>query len=377
MKALFLHFYDFSPHSGISKKIINQIEALRECGFDTVLCYVRIDEEGHHKRVCEDVEIEDFGNKPWSRIVKWFRFKRLTEYIMSEGIDFLYVRSFYNTTPQFVRMLKNLKRAGVVIVIEMPTYPYDIEVKNSPASLRFLFFFNRLYRCRLREYVSRIVTFSNYKEIHGIRTINISNGIDFSSVRLKSQKSHIDVNRINLIAVADIHYWHGFDRLIHGLSNYYSDCKNQVEVHFDIIGDGVLREVNMLKKITGELDLGEYVHFHGNSFGEELDNFFDKADFGVASLARHRSGIHNIKTIKNREYAARGIPFIYSEEDDDFEKMPYIIKAPEDESPIDIGRIIDFCRRLEMTPSQIRGSIEQTLSWKTQMQKVVNETFVD
>ncbi len=37
--------------------------------------------------------------------------------------------------------------------------------------------------------------------------------------------------------------------------------------------------------------------------------------------------IFKIKTLKNREYAARGIPFIYSEIDDDFENMPYIIKV--------------------------------------------------
>ncbi len=34
---------------------------------------------------------------------------------------------------------------------------------------------------------------------------------------------------------------------------------------------------------------------------------------GIASLGRHRNGITRIKTLKNREYAARGIPFVYSE----------------------------------------------------------------
>ena len=59
---------------------------------------------------------------------------------------------------------------------------------------------------------------------------------------------------------------------------------------------------------------------------EELDELFNEADFAIGSLARHRSGIDKIKTLKNREYAARGIPFAYSETDGDFDKMPYILK---------------------------------------------------
>lgn len=38
---------------------------------------------------------------------------------------------------------------------------------------------------------------------------------------------------------------------------------------------------------------------------EELDELFNEADFAIGSLARHRSGIDKIKTLKNREYAAR------------------------------------------------------------------------
>ena len=81
------------------------------------------------------------------------------------------------------------------------------------------------------------------------------------------------------------------------------------------------------------------VIFHGQKMNEELDELFNEADFAIGSLARHRSGIDKIKTLKNREYAARGIPFIYSETDEDFDPMPYIMKVPADESPIDIHRL--------------------------------------
>lgn len=102
---------------------------------------------------------------------------------------------------------------------------------------------------------------------------------------------------------------------------------------------------------------------------------FDECDFGIGSLARHRSQIDKIKTLKNREYAARGIPFVYSETDDDFEKMPYILKAPADDTPLDIEKIIDFYESARFTPEEIRSSIIKTLSWERQMQYVIEEIF--
>ena len=78
--------------------------------------------------------------------------------------------------------------------------------------------------------------------------------------------------------------------------------------------------------------------------------------------------------MKNREYASRGLPFIYSENDPDFDQQPYIIKAPADESPIDVQKIVDFMLSFRMQPNEIRKTVEH-LSWKNQMQKVVELVF--
>ena len=76
--------------------------------------------------------------------------------------------------------------------------------------------------------------------------------------------------------------------------------------------------------------------------------------------------------MKNREYATRGIPFIYSEIDSDFEDKPYIIKALPDESPIDIRQIVDFIDSHDFNPAAIRKTVEN-LTWKIQMKRVVDE----
>ena len=88
-------------------------------------------------------------------------------------------------------------------------------------------------------------------------------------------------------------------------------------------------------------------------------------------MGRHRSGITVIKTLKNREYATRGIPFIYSEQDSDFDQQPYVLKAPADESPVDIQQIIDFMASFTMQPADIRRTVGP-LTWKIQMQRVVD-----
>ena len=118
--------------------------------------------------------------------------------------------------------------------------------------------------------------------------------------------------------------------------------------------------------------LGQYVIFHGKLCGEELDKVFTQCVFAVGSLGRHRSGITHIKTLKNREYACRGIPFVYSECDSDFDDQPYVLKVPADESPIDIHRIISFIDSHQFNPADIRKTVEQ-LSWKIQMERVVEE----
>jgi hypothetical protein len=116
----------------------------------------------------------------------------------------------------------------------------------------------------------------------------------------------------------------------------------------------------------------DYVILYGKKHGEELDAIFNRCDFGIGSLGRHRVGIQQIKTLKNREYAARGIPFIYSETDSDFNNKPYVLKAPADESAIHIQSIIDFYNNMTMSSQDIRDSI-QDLSWKCQMERVIKE----
>lgn len=372
MKGLFIHFFGLKEFSGISKKIISQINALENCGLKMQFCYIDIDENRVQRRVCSGTEIDNFGNGVFSKFGKWLCFKNLTKYILSNNIQFVYIRSFYNMNPFFLKMLAILKKNRVIIVMEYPTYPYDKETAKEYYLYKPIFFINKICRSYLKGRLDRIITFTNFEFIDGVKTIKISNAIDFSSIRL-SNKLYDENKTFNLLGVAEVHFWHGYDRVISGLANYYKKNNWDKDVYFHIVGAGAETDMAKLKEMTSILRIGKYVQFYGNRNSNELDEFFDLADFGIASLGRHRTGIDNIKTLKNREYAARGIPFIYSETDEDFEQMPYILKAPADESPIDICKIIEFKKSLRLTAKDIRESIIGKLSWDIQMEKIVRE----
>lgn len=257
------------------------------------------------------------------------------------------------------------------VVMEIPTFPYDSEYKTQGMSKQI--FQDKIFRNYFAKQLDAIVTFSDYDKIFGQRTIRISNGIDFDSVKLKTSLNNTS-KELNLIGVAEIHKWHGFDRLVTGLANYYSQHQDYT-VRFHVVGYFYSQEgEDEFKRLISEHNMNNYVILYGKKHGIELDDIFNQCDFGIGSLGRHRAGIQIIKTLKNREYAARGIPFIYSETDSDFDHKPYVLKAPADETPIDIYEIVKFYNQLSFSPQEIRESIND-LSWENQMRKVLNDVF--
>lgn len=328
-KAIFLVFHALAEYSGITKKIRCQVKALNECGFETDLCYLGWDKDGNQVRWVRDKVQKNFGNGIKAKIEKRFEYNSLYHYIIENDISLVYMRSFINAEPFIIAFAKKLRRKGVKLVMEIPTYPYDNEIKELSKSSKLTYYIDKIFRKNLANNLDAIITFSDYEKIFNQRTIRISNGVDFDSLPLKKtyrEKPSI----LQLLVVAELHYWHGVDRAISGLAEYVN-TNDQQKVHLNIVGKPERASGFALKQQVEKLGLNDYITFYGPLSGDDLDRVFEKADFGIGSLGRHRSNITKIKTLKNREYAARGLGFIYSEIDDDFEAMPYIIKAKADE----------------------------------------------
>ena len=381
MRILFLVYHGFSEYSGISKKIHYQVKGLRENGHDVRLCYYDFSENGHRCRFVDGKVIKDYGSGALAGLYQRVEYGCIYDYCIRENMEFVYARSFQNANPWLIHFFKRLKIAGIKAVTEIPTYPYDREFSSFSRKQRCELKIDQLFRNSLSKEMSAIVTFSDAKEIFGQRTIRISNGVDFDSIPLHviSQKSSAN-SSLHLIGVAEVHIWHAYDRLISGIGEYYRNGGRR-QVFFHIVGGVHPHERYRAndyhpgyQTIIDKYGIHDKVLFHGALFGKELTEVFNQCQFAIGSLGRHRSGITVIKTLKNREYATRGLPFIYSEIDSDFDNQPYILKAPADESPIDIQMILDFVDNFSMKPEEIRKTVEH-LTWKNQMQLVIDAVF--
>lgn len=370
MRILFLVYHGFSEHSGISKKIHYQVKGLRENGHDVRLCYYGFAENGHRCRYIDDAVIADYGTGMLAGIGQRISYSSIYDYCVHEKIDLVYARCFQNANPWLISFFKRLKEAGIHAVTEIPTYPYDDEFKNFSFKQRMGLRIDQLFRDRLYKYMDAMVTFSDAEEIFGQRTIRISNGVDFDSTPLHNPLPAND-NSLSLIAVAEVHPWHAFERVVAGIGEYYKHGGTR-DIVFHIVGGVHPHRMKVdYTPVIERYQLQDKIVFHGTLFGDALTDVFNQCQFAIGSLGRHRSGITIIKTLKNREYATRGIPFIYSEIDSDFDHQPYVLKAPADESPIDIERIINFVDHFQMKPEEIRKTVEH-LSWKVQMERVID-----
>lgn len=382
MKILFLTYHGFDLGSGISKKMLAQIKGLEQNGHELHVCYYAVEPNGDRCRYIDNTIVQNFGCSKWASIKHHYVYNCVIKYCRDNKIDMVYARSYMNASPGVIHLFKELKRSGIKSVIEIPTYPYDQELSMLPFEHKIRLLIDKVFRKQLAKQTNAIVTFSDEKQIFGQRTINISNGIDLDTIPLHKV---VDYSKeLHIIAVAEVHPWHGYDRFIEGLGIYYkkNNMMKKYPVYFHIVGDVWDSEMYGTKHAPGfatlieKYDIRKFVVFHGKLFGEDLNKVFDICSFATGSLARHRSGITSIKTLKNREYAGRGIPFIYSENDSDFDYQPYTIKAPADESPINIEKIIQFIDTHNFNPEDIRKTIEH-LSWKKQMEQVIKSINKD
>lgn len=252
--------------------------------------------------------------------------------------DFIYFRKD-NIDYTVYKFFKQIKRHNPAckIIFEIPTYPYDKEVCMSTKDIIFLLK-DKWNRRRLRKYVDRVVTFSEDKEIWGIKTIPIYNGIDFSTISERKIKK--DTSTIDVIAVANIAIWHGFDRFLEGMGQYYREGgKRSIVLH--LVGDGMV--VEDYKNIVDRYKIKEHVKFYGWKNAEELDEIYDSADIALDVLGGHRKNLFLSSSLKSRESGAKGLPIISSCKIDYLpEDYKYQLRVSQEDASIDMNDVIEF-----------------------------------
>lgn len=278
----------------------------------------------------------------------------------------IYIRYVYLANPFFNNFLKKVKEKNRKIILEIPTYPYDGELKNKGILRNIKYGIEKISRNKMTKYIDKIVTYSEDKIIFQKETINLSNGIDVNKISLINKE---EKKEISFLMVAGLAFWHGVDRFLYSLLQYKKN-NGKEKIKFHLVGEG--SETSKLKKIVEEnRELQDVVIFHGFKSGEELDEIYNSSDIALGSLGNHRKGLLDGGGLKNREYCAKGIPFIKAGYDR-FEKCEFIYDVPNDESLLNIENIIEWYKNLKVTPEEIRKYAEDNLTWDKQMKKVID-----
>ena len=267
-------------------------------------------------------------------------------------------------------MIKFLKKQNSTIFYEYPTYPWKNEMKKNFNKIEYLM--DLLNYKRLIKNIDYLpVVYEN--EVKADKNeknkfIKIGNGIDVEEFAAKKNKTSI--KDFNIISIANIQKWHGFDRIINSLFEYYK--KNpSMKIYYHCIGNGP--ELKNLKDLAKQYGIEKYIIFYGEKKGKDLDIIIDKCNIAFSSLGLHRIGAGT--PLKSREYAARGIPFVYSYPDSDFQNFNYAFKVSNDDKVFDFYDIILFYKSIENLnyTKQMRDFARKKLSWDIKMSPVINK----
>lgn len=261
------------------------------------------------------------------------------------NVDFVYFRRSTVIDFHFVKFFKKLKKDNpkIIVMMEIPTFPYEGEYKANIKN-KILLAIDRYHREKLKGLLDYIVIVGNYtnEKIWGINAITIVNGIDVSEIK-QSRREYSST--ITISCIAKFSPWHGYERLINGMNKYYKEGGKR-ELRIYMVGDGI--ELQYYKDLVGKYKLGDKVLFTGLLIGDELEKIYDETDIGCCSLGRYKSGLNVIGDLKSREFMAKGIPMITGCDIDILqkEKYPYVIKFPNDDSYIDLNKVIYFYDKL-------------------------------
>lgn len=282
--------------------------------------------------------------KQINRLLNWkvrrkHLFCAVFNFIIKNKYTHIYIRRPNVVDSIFIDFLAQLKERRVKIIYDIPTYPYDGELPSKKLKI------DRKYRKELKRYVDLIVSpspITKGNKIFGIPFISIPNGVVVDHISVCQSMAYPD-GAIHAIAVAGLSPWHGYDRFITGMHNYYRKGGKR-NIVFHIVGGGASFPVyQQYKELIKKYALESHVILHGMKFGKDLDHIYNKCNIAVASLAFHRTDIYRSSALKTREYLAKGLPMYASTRIDILpEDGEFVHYCSQDESPVDMDDFIGF-----------------------------------
>lgn len=272
-KGIYIRGGSKTEFSGVNKKINSQIKELSH-SYDMNEVIIEKEETNLIKSIMWRMPGGSWGAKYDDAL------NEIESIIGKDSICFFYIR-ICPVDRRYIHFLKTLrgKYTNAIILLEVPTYPYDKQYLTSKTMWPW-YFKDRFNRRRLSRYIDRIVTVDDSEFIFGVPTVKISNGIDVSAVR-QITCDNDDPNMIRIIIVAMMQPYHGYERLISGLASYYRKDGNR-DIEIRMVGYG--SELKKYKNLAQQYHLDNRIRFLGKLEGDELDDAYEGCDLAVGSL---------------------------------------------------------------------------------------------
>lgn len=163
------------------------------------------------------------------------------------------------------------------------------------------------------------------------------------------------------------------DASYNGLDKVFEALKNDPATTLTIVGHQLEYERN----IAVSIGVQQQVHFKQAMTREELNVEFNAHHLALGAFGIHRRGLKSNSTLKNREYCARGIPFVFGHNDPDLnlnaQELPLWLEVPADEAALSIEnwkRFYEAFRNKPNAAQDLRKFATEHLDYAVKMQEV-------
>ncbi|MBM3921213.1 MAG: glycosyltransferase family 4 protein [Sphingomonadales bacterium] len=195
------------------------------------------------------------------------------------------------------------------------------------------------------------------------QTFVIGNGIQTDEFLLATPPPFdgTELNFLMLIGGTTETDWHGVDLILESIEKYPGNCK-------------------ITLWLAGNLSNGwqgnKNVKILGFCSQKKRDDIFNHIHLAVGSFALQRKGLREASTLKVREYAARGVPFIFGHKDHDLESFVKNGCALELRAGLvpDMETILRFFEKMQTLPdvnTQIRNMCRENLDYSIKMKHLL------
>ena len=370
MKNIFFYanIQTWDKFSGIRKKVMNQIDAFKELGYEVYYSGYLEDGIG----IFKDNKIllkkkYFFKNEKINHILRRYLLILLCiQFFKEQKIQFKYSYLRYHYFDfLYLKLLKLMKKNGSKVIIEAHSYPTSIHGDY----FKVLTILDKIYSKKIKKYCDLIAAMTNLKKIWGINTFEIDNVADINLKKIEMNKEKEE--NVILIAVAFEGKTHGYERIIKGLHEYYKQ-KRDKKVKIIFIGE----YLETTKKLVKNLNLNEFIQFLGKKNKDELIEYYNRAHIGLGAFGGYKIGISYASILKTKEYMASGLPIVTAIDEKILKGFRYCLKVPNSEEIIKIEKIVEFYKNIDQ---EGLGNIiqeyllENNLSYKEQSNRLLEK----